>query len=64
MQCHACMFSVSIEWRTLILVVNKILSYHDLTNAIELDYKPEFHIDMEEDVMNGTDSNRSRHHKQ
>jgi hypothetical protein len=60
---HACMFSVSIEWRTLILVVNKILSYHDLTNAIELDYKPEVIIEMEED-MNGTDSNRSRHHKQ
>jgi hypothetical protein len=41
----------------------QILSYHDLTNAIELDYKPEFIIEMEED-MNGTDSNRSRHHKQ
>ena len=61
---YACMFSVSIEWRTLILVVNKILSYHDLTNAIELDYEPEFIIEMEEVVMNGTDSKRSRYHKQ
>ena len=58
---YACMFSVSIEWIT--RVVNKTLSYHDLTNAIELDYKPEFIIEMEED-MNGTDSKRSRYHKQ
>jgi len=60
---YACMFSVSIEWITLTLVVNKILSYHDLTNAIELDYKPEFSIEMEEE-MYGTDSKRSRYHKQ
>ena len=58
---YACMFSVSIEWIT--RVVNKILSYHDLTNAIELDYKPEFIIEMGED-MNGTDSKRSRYNKQ
>jgi hypothetical protein len=30
----------------------------------ELDYKPEFHIEMEEEVMNGTDSRRSRDNKQ
>jgi hypothetical protein len=60
---YACMFSVSIEWITFTLVVNKILSYLGLTNAIELDYKPEFIIEMEED-MNGTDSKRSRYHKQ
>ncbi len=59
---YACMFSVSIEWIT--RVVNKILSYHDLTNAIELDYKPDFIIEMQEVVMNGTDSKRSRYHKQ
>ena len=60
---YVCMFSVSIEWITLTLVVNKIQSYHDLTSAIELNYKPEFTIEMEED-MNGTDSKRSRYHKQ
>jgi hypothetical protein len=60
---YACMFSVSIEWITFTLVVNKILSYLGHRNAIELDYKPEFIIEMEED-MNGTDSKRSRYHKQ
>jgi hypothetical protein len=38
-----------------------LASYKD---KAELDYKPEFHIQMEEDVMNGTDSKRSRDNKQ
>jgi hypothetical protein len=35
-----------------------------MTKHTELDYKPEFHIEIEEDVMNGTDSRRSRDHNQ
>jgi hypothetical protein len=38
-----------------------LTSYKDKT---ELDYKPESHIEMEEDVMNGTDSRRSRDNNQ